>query len=99
GEIDGMRRAISQCWSVGSASTDTLRSVILVAITMKPDGDAEAVRLIRADAPTEAAGRTAFDIARRTILRCARKANLPPEKYETWREIEMEFDYNGMRLR
>jgi hypothetical protein len=99
GEIDGLRRAISACWSVGSASTDTLRSVVLVGITMRQDGTPQEVRLIRADAPTEAAARTAYDIARRTILRCASNANLPPEKYDSWREIEMEFDYNGMRLR
>jgi hypothetical protein len=91
--------AIAACWSVGSASTDTLRSVVRVGITMRRNGTPQEVRLIRADAPTEAAGRTAFDIARRTILRCAANANLPPEKYDSWREIEMEFDYNGMRLR
>jgi hypothetical protein len=99
GEIDGLRRAISACWTVGAASTETLRSVVTLGISMRRDGTPETVRLISAKSPSEAAGSVAYDIARRTVLRCARNATLPPEKYDSWREIEMVFDYNGMRLR
>ena len=99
GEIDGLRRAIQQCWSVGSASTDTLRSIVTVGISMNRDGRPESVRRISAQGPSDAATNTAYEIARRAILRCAANAQLPADKYDHWREIEIEFDYNGMRLR
>uniref|UniRef100_UPI00356162D3 cell envelope integrity protein TolA n=1 Tax=Phaeovulum sp. TaxID=2934796 RepID=UPI00356162D3 len=99
GELGNLRSAISACWTVGAASTETLRSIVTVGITMTPGGEVESVRRISADSPSDAAANTAYDIARRTILRCIGNAALPPEKYETWREIEMVFDYNGMRLR
>jgi hypothetical protein len=31
-------------------------------------------------------------------LRCIPDAALPPEKYDTWKEIEFEFDYNAGRV-
>jgi len=99
GQIDGLRRAIQSCWIVGAASSDTLSSVVVVGITMKPDGTPADVRQISAQGPSEAGRTTAFDIARRTVLRCIANAQLPVEQYEQWREIELEFDYNNMRLR
>jgi hypothetical protein len=98
-EIDTLHREIAKCWTVGSASTDTLRSVVTLTALMKQDGSVDRVTLVSADGPTEAAKRTAFEIASRTVKRCARNGALPADKYEQWREITMEFDYNAMRLR
>lgn len=99
GEIDGLHRAISACWLVGQVSTDTSYSVVRVAVSMRADGTPDAVRLVSADGPTEAGRRSAFETARRAILRCAANGALPRDKYEQWREIEMEFDYTSSRLR
>jgi hypothetical protein len=98
-ETTGLRRAISQCWNLGSSSTDAMRTTVVVGVTMKPDGSAEAVRLISSDGPNDRATGTAFDAARRAILRCVVNADLPTDKYESWREIEMVFNPDGMRLR
>jgi hypothetical protein len=99
GERDGVRSAVQACWNTGSASTDTMRSVVTLAISMSPDGRPTDIRLVDADSPSDAARQNAFEIARRAIARCIANAQLPREKYDHWREIEIEFDYNGMRLR
>ena len=42
----------------------------------------------------------AFEKARRAILRgSANGFNLPPDKYDQWRDIEMVFNPDGMRLK
>jgi hypothetical protein len=44
--------------------------------------------------------KTAFENARRAILRCgAQGYNLPPEKYEQWKLVTINFDPNDVRLR
>ena len=49
---------------------------------------------------SEAAARQAFEAARRAIIRCGASGfPLPAEKYEQWREMELVFNPNGMRLR
>jgi hypothetical protein len=83
----------------GAASTDTLRSVVTIKAEMNQDGTVAAVTMVSAEGPSDAATRTAYETARRTILQCARNGPLPADKYEQWREITMEFDYNAMRLR
>ncbi len=58
------------------------------------------VRQVSASGGDDAAQRSAFEKARRAILRCQRGGfPLPVEKYDQWREIEMVFNPEGMRLR
>jgi hypothetical protein len=56
--------------------------------------------LIEDSGGSDAAVRTAYEAARRAILRCQRGGfPLPAEKYEQWREVEMTFDAGGGRIR
>lgn len=98
-ETDGLRRAISSCWNLGASSSEAMRTTVVVGVTMKRDGTAEAVRLISSDAASDSATAVAFDAARRAILRCVANADLPAAKYDSWSEIEMVFNPDGMRLR
>ena len=44
--------------------------------------------------------RQAFEAARRAIIRCgSRGFPLPAEKYDQWREVEMVFNPEGMRMK
>ena len=63
-----------------------------------PEGD---VRMIDYTGGSEAAARQAFEAARRAIIRCEGSDGygLPPEKYDAWRDIEITFNPEGMRLR
>jgi hypothetical protein len=97
-----MRVAVQQCWNVGSLSTDALRTTVVVAVSVAQSGvpDAGSIRLVDSTGGSEAGARGAFEAARRAIIRCgARGFPLPPEKYEQWREMELVFNPDGMRMR
>ena len=102
GERDSLQLAVEACWQVdpGSLSANV---VITMAMEFTPDGKlvAGSLRMINSEGGGGGAVNTAFQKARGAILRCKNKmgANLPPEKYEHWRQIEMRFDPSNMRTR
>jgi hypothetical protein len=58
------------------------------------------LNLISAEGGSGRAVETAFQAARRAVLRCEQGGyDLPEEKYEHWQRIEMVFDPSEMRLR
>lgn len=102
GEKDAFRVAVQQCWNVGSLSTDALRVTVVLGVTVAQSGVPEAgsIRMIEFTGGTDAAAAQAFEAARRAVIRCgARGFPLPPEKYDQWREMELVFNPEGMRLR
>jgi hypothetical protein len=102
GERDALRVAVQQCWNVGSLSSDALQTTVILAVSVAETGipDAGSIRMISSTGGTEAGARGAFETARRAIIRCgARGFPLPPEKYEQWRELELVFNPDGMRMR
>lgn len=102
GEKDALRLAVQQCWNVGALSSDALQVTVTVAVTVAQSGvpDAGSVRMIGFQGGTEAAALQAYEAARRAILRCGAKGfQLPQEKYDQWREIEMEFNPSKMRIK
>jgi hypothetical protein len=102
GEKDGMLHAVSQCWNLGSASSEVLNTIVTVQFDLdqnaKPiDGT---IKLAGSSGGSDDAAKRGFEIARRAILRCGAKGfPLPAEKYETWRQMEISFDPSQMRLR
>ncbi|MEZ5796162.1 MAG: cell envelope biogenesis protein TolA [Paracoccaceae bacterium] len=101
GEIGDVRSAIGSKWNLGSVSTDTLRTTIVVRVTFDPSGKPTDISLLESDGPSAEATNTAFTAARSAIVRAYREGGipLPPEKYETWKVLDLVFDPNGMRLR
>lgn len=102
GERDALRVAVQQCWNVGSLSSDALRTTVVVYVSVAQNGvpDAGSIRMIDATGGTEAGARGAFEAARRAIIRCgARGFPLPADKYDQWREMELVFNPDGMRMR
>ena len=102
GEKDALRVAVSQCWNVGSLSTDALATTVVVAVSMADTGvpDTGSIRMVSFSGGSEAGARQAFEAARRAIIRCgARGFPLPVEKYSQWRDIEMTFNPEGMQFR
>ena len=102
GERDALRVAVQQCWNVGSLSSDALRTTVVVAVSMTEDGrpQPESLRMLSFEGGTEAAARQAYESARRAIIRCgANGFSLPRDKYEQWRDIEMTFNPENMRIR
>jgi hypothetical protein len=102
GERDALRVAVSSCWNVGSLSTEALQTTVVVGVDMQEDARpvAGSIRMLSFSGGSEAAARQAFEAARRAIIRCgSRGFQLPAEKYGQWREIEMTFNPENMRIR
>ena len=102
GEKDGMIVAVKQCWNVGALSTDALRTVVTIGVSMAQDGkpDSGSIHMIGYEGGDEASAQQAYEAGRRAILRCAGDGYaLPPEKYDQWKNIEIVFNPEKMRLR
>ena len=56
------------------------------------------VRLLNHNAESDAAANSAYESARRAILRCQSQGGfpLPEDKYEQWRRVQMTFDPEQM---
>ncbi len=101
-ERDAFRIAVSGCWAVDPGS-----EAAMVTITVGFDLDRQGrvvgndVRLVTSSGGSPGAVDVAYQSARRAILRCQSQSGyqLPADKYEQWREVEMTFDPSGMRMR
>ncbi|WP_240705233.1 cell envelope biogenesis protein TolA [Pacificoceanicola onchidii] len=101
GEREGLRLAVQECWvvDVGSQAANV---TVTLAMEMGRDGRviSGSIDMIGASGGSGAAVDTAFQAARRAVLRCQKDGyDLPTEKYEQWRKIEMTFNPAQMRLR
>ena len=100
GEKEGLRVAVSACWNVdvGGRSADT---VVTVGVSLDRTGKVSGnVRLISSEGGDRASTTTAFNAARRAILRCQKDGyQLPADKYEHWKEVEMTFNPERMRVK
>lgn len=102
GEKDALRVAVSQCWNVGSLSTDALKTTVVVGVSLKENGrpDNGSIRMLSSTGGSASAAKQAYEAARRAIIRCGSKGfQLPPEKYAQWRDIEMTFNPERMRIK
>ncbi|MEO0634427.1 MAG: energy transducer TonB, partial [Pseudomonadota bacterium] len=102
GEKDSLRVAVSSCWNVGSLSTEALGTTVVVTVDMTPDGKPvnSSIRLTSSSGGSASAATQAFEAARRAIIRCTRDGYaLPAEKYGQWKEIEMTFNPERMRIK
>lgn len=101
-QADALRLAIQSCWNVGALSTDALLVTVTVGFTLTPSAMPEqgTIRVVSASGGSEAAISQAFETARRAIIRCAGDGyGLPADQYDAWRDVEITFNPEGMRLR
>ncbi|EKE44448.1 putative TolA protein [Oceaniovalibus guishaninsula JLT2003] len=100
GEKDAMRVAVQRCWVVDVGS-EAAGVTVTVGFEMTPDGRVVGSSLRELDNDgAGAAAKTAYEAARRAILRCQDDGyDLPVDKYEHWRNVEIVFNPGNMRLR
>ena len=101
GEKDAFRNQVSNCWSVNVGSREA-NVTVKIAMEMQPDGKvvASSLEMIGFEGGNHVAVKEAFNAARRAILRCQKDGyNLPKDKYDQWRNIEIKFDPSEMRAR
>ena len=99
-ERDSFRIAVNRCWNVDPGSV-AARVTVEVGFSLNRDGTVAGneVRLLSSNGD-QSATTTAFEAARRAILRCQSGGyDLPAEKYDQWQDVVITFDPSGMRLR
>ncbi|MDX8351503.1 energy transducer TonB [Cognatiyoonia sp. IB215182] len=99
-ERDSFRIAVNRCWNVDPGSV-AARVTVEVGFSLERDGTVRGneVRLLSSDGD-QSATNTAFEAARRAILRCQSGGyQLPADKYDQWQDVIITFDPSGMRLR
>ena len=99
-ERDSFRIAVNRCWNVDPGSV-AARVTVEVGFSLDREGRVQGneVRLLSSDGD-QSATNTAFEAARRAILRCQSGGyQLPADKYDQWRDVVITFDPSGMRLR
>ena len=99
GEREGLTLAIGRCWYVGVLSQEAREAVLVVGFSL--DRNAKPVRssleLVSATNASQSAIRQAYRVARTAVLRCGREGfNLPPDKYERWKNVELLLDLEKM---
>ncbi|UWQ92313.1 energy transducer TonB [Rhodobacteraceae bacterium M382] len=102
GEKDALRVAVSSCWNVGSLSSEALNTTVVLAVSMSQQGkpDVGSIRMLSSEGGSAAAAKQAYEAARRAVIRCGAKGyNLPADKYAQWRDIEMTFNPERMRIK
>jgi hypothetical protein len=101
-EADALRLAIQRCWNIGVLSSEAQQVVITVGFSMTPSARHEqgSIYIAEASGASDMAVQQAFEAARRAIIQCEGDGyGLPPEKYESWQQVEITFNPEGMRLR
>ncbi|MGL4319362.1 MAG: cell envelope biogenesis protein TolA [Paracoccaceae bacterium] len=99
-EMNGLANAINRCWDLGAASTAALSASVTLLITLDQNSRPTGVELIDSSGDTPEAIETAERAAKIAVRNCGREGlGLPPEKYETWKQIEVVFDPRGAQLR
>lgn len=102
GEKDALRVGVQRCWNVGSLSSDALATTVVVSVEMTEDSKpvGNSIRMVSSSGGSAGAAAQAFEAARRAIIRCGASGfDLPREKYDHWREIEMTFNPENMRIK
>jgi hypothetical protein len=101
GEIGDISSAIARRWNLGAASTDVMSTMIVIRVSFDQSGRPVDFQLLESNGPSQAAIDNLYSIARRAVNRTHSEGGipLPPDKFETWRVLDLVFDANGMRVR
>ena len=101
GEKDAFRNQVSNCWSVNVGSR-AANVTVTIAMEMQSDGKvvASSLEMIGFEGGNQSDANVAFQAGRRAILRCQKDGyDLPKDKYDQWRNVEIKFDPSEMRKR
>ena len=100
--MSNISSAVARKWNLGASSTDTLRTMVVIRVSFSADGKPSGFELLESDGPTQTAIDNLYATAKRAVNRVWSEDGglpLPPEKYDTWRVLDLVFDANGMTLR
>jgi hypothetical protein len=93
-ELDALRSALARCWIPPPGFVDPAEVRVVLLLSFNPDGSLVGDPQLL-EAPQGQFARQAPESAMRAVRRCA-PYNLPPEKYDAWREVKVTFDPQDM---
>ncbi len=93
-ELDALRARLSQCWSPPIGWSDPAEVRVVLMIYLNADGTIGGNPQVL-QAPQGRYAQAAPESAVRAVRRCA-PYNLPPEKYEAWKQVKVTFDPTDM---
>lgn len=89
-EIDALRAAIYACWEVPAGAEGVNEIVVPIRVEFNIDGTLAAAP-VAVSVPPGIVGQVVADAALRAVRRCAPYPFLPPEKFDTWRVVNINF--------
>ena len=93
---------IRKCWNVGALGTDALAVSVIVGFQMEQNAKpiAGSIKMISSSGGSGDAVKRAYEAARRAIIRCgANGYDLPLDKYDQWREVQVSFNATSKEIR
>jgi len=98
-EVDAIITQISKCWAIPAGARDADSTSVRLRISLAVDGSLTSVKIVDEGRYNEA-GETFFrawaDSAVRAVRGCSPITGLPPKKYKSWSELELNFDPRKM---
>ncbi|MBM3506070.1 MAG: hypothetical protein FJX65_19755 [Alphaproteobacteria bacterium] len=92
-EMDAIRLQIERCWNVPAGARDAQNMRVRIRINLNADGSLNRPpEILDEGRMSDPFFRTMAESARRAVNICSPLKNLPPGKYERWREITLTFD-------
>lgn len=95
-EIDRLRLQIRQCWRVPAGALEADDLIVRIRVGLHPDGSISNGPYVVNRARL---GDRYFRAAAESVLRAIRRCQpfqMPPAKYQNWRELELNFDPSKM---
>jgi hypothetical protein len=92
-EVDMVREQISRCWNIPAGARDAKDLVVELRVVVEPDGMVQQATIVdQGRLAGDPFFRTAAESARRAFFNpLCRPLRLPPDKYETWKDMVVDF--------
>lgn len=94
-EKDAIMSQLAHCWSPPAGAKNAKDLVVVVNAEFSADGSyikSEIAAESRSRYASDSFFRSAADAALRAVRQCSPLKNLPPEKYENWKTMDLYFD-------
>ena len=92
-EMDMVREQISRCWNIPAGARDAKDLVVEIRVVVLPDGNVQQATIVdQGRAAADPFFRAAAESARRAFFNpLCRPLRLPADKYETWKDMSVDF--------
>ncbi len=98
-EVDAIRGQFVRCWRMPAGSKNDFDLSVHIHVTVAADGTVETAEIADSDKSRygrDGAFRAAADSALRAVHKCSPLKNLTTDKYDTWKDMELNFDPKEM---